>query len=123
MPASAARRDEVADHIVGVVGVADAVGAAQQHLQQQVGHPLAQQRQPLPGILGQEPHGDVEGGAAPAFEREKLRQAAGVGVGAGDEVVGAHARGEQRLRRVAHGRVGDQYARLLAHPAREGLRA
>ena len=34
--------DEVADDIVGVVGVADAVGAAQQHLQEQVGDALAQ---------------------------------------------------------------------------------
>ena len=110
--------DEVADDVVGVVGVADAVGAAQQHLQEQVGDPLAQQRQPLPRILVEEPHGDVEGGAAPALEREELRQAAGVGVGAGDQVVGAHARRQQRLVRVAHGRVGDQHPRLLAHPAR-----
>ena len=115
--------DEVADDIVGVVGVADAVGAAQQHLQQQVGHALAQERQPLPRVLGEEAHGDVEGGAAPALQRQELRQAAGVGVGAGDQVVGAHAGGEQRLRRVAHGGVGDQHAGLLAHPGGEALRA
>ena len=33
--------DEVADDVVGVVGVADAVGAAQQHLREEVGHALA----------------------------------------------------------------------------------
>ena len=38
MPAAAALRDEEAHHVVGIVGVADRVGAAQQHLQQQVRH-------------------------------------------------------------------------------------
>ena len=65
---------EVADDIVRVVGVADAVGAAQQHLRQEVGDALADQCEPLPGVLVEEAHGDVEGGAAPAFEREELRQ-------------------------------------------------
>ena len=72
-------RDEMADHIVGIVRVADAVGAAQQHLQQKVRRRLADQRQPLPRILRQEAHGHVEGRAAPAFERQQLRQRARVG--------------------------------------------
>ena len=46
----------------------------------------------------------------------------GVGIGDGDDVVRAHARREQRLVRVAHRRVGDEHARLFAHPAREGGR-
>ena len=75
MPASAASRDEEAHDVVGIVGVADAVGAAQQHLQQDVRHALADRGEPLPRILGQEAHGDVEGRAAPAFEREELRAA------------------------------------------------
>ena len=62
--------DEIAHDIVGIIGVADAVGAAQQHLGQDIGRPLAQQRQPLPRVFGQKPHRDVERRAAPAFERE-----------------------------------------------------
>ena len=81
MPAVGRLAHEVADDIVGIVGVADAVGAAQQHLRQDVGHALAHQRQPLPRVLGEEAHGDVEGRAAPAFEREQLRQAARIGLG------------------------------------------
>ena len=115
--------DEIADDIVGIVGVADAVGAAQQHLRQDVGRPLADQRQPLPRVLVEEAHGDVEGRAAPAFERQQLRQAARIGLGDGDDVVGAHARRQQRLVRVAHRRVGDEHARLGLHPFGESLRA
>ena len=36
-------------------------------------------------------------------------------------VVGAHARGQQRLMRVAEGRVGQQQPLLLQDPARELL--
>ena len=66
--------DEAADDVVGVVGVADGVRPAQEHLEQDVGDLLAQQRQALPGVLVQEAHGHVEGGAAPHLEREQARQ-------------------------------------------------
>ena len=62
--------NEIADHIVRVVGIADRVGGAQQHLQQQVRHRRAQQLQTFPRAFVEETHGDVEGGAAPAFDRE-----------------------------------------------------
>ena len=77
--------DEIFDDIVGIVLVADAVGAAQQHLQQQVRRILAHLAQTLPRVFGQEAHRDVEGRAAPAFEREQVRQRTGIGAGdAGD---------------------------------------
>ena len=41
--------------------------------------------------------------------------------GDGQHVVGAHARREQRLVRVAHRRVGDQQSLLVADPLREPL--
>jgi hypothetical protein len=63
---------EEAHGVVRVVLVADAVGAAQQHLQQDVGHGLAERGETLPGILVEEAHGHVEGGAAPALERQQL---------------------------------------------------
>ena len=103
--------DEVRDDIVRIVRVADAIGAAQKHLQQQVRRILAHQGQTLPRILGQEAHGDVEGRAAPAFEREELRQRAGIGSGDAGDVIGAHASREQRLVAVAHRRVGHQHPR------------
>ena len=110
MPPRRRLADEILDHIVGIVGVADAVGAAQQHLQQDVRRALADQGQPLPRVFGQEPHGDVEGRPAPAFEREQLRQGAGIGAGDPGDVVGAHAGRKQRLMAVAHGRVGHEDA-------------
>ena len=121
--ASGRLADEIFDDIVGIVGVADAVGAAQQHLQQKVRGALADQRQALPRILGQKAHGDVECRAAPAFERQKVRQRMRIGVGNAGDVIGAHAGGEQRLVAVAHRRVGHQHALLVAHPFGEFLRA
>ena len=114
---------EVAHHVVGIVGVADRIGRAQQHLQQQIRHRLAQRRQPLPRILLQEPHRDVEGRAAPAFDREQLRQQRRIGRRDRHHVDGAHARRQQRLMRIAHRGIGQQHALLAAHPLREALRA
>ena len=51
MPAFAACARSSLHHIVGIVGVADAVGAAQQHLQQQVRHRARGSRQPLPRVI------------------------------------------------------------------------
>ena len=107
---------EIFHHIVGIIGVADAIGAAQQHLGQEVWRPLAHERETLPGIFGEKPHRDVEGRAAPAFEREQLRQPLGVGSGHRGDVFRAHARREQRLMRVPHGGVGDEKAALGPHP-------
>ncbi len=113
----------MAHDVVGVVGVAHRVGAAQQHLQQDVRGPLADLRQPVPGVFLQESQCDVEGGAAPALEREQLRQFAR-DVGHDRQHVGrAHARGQQRLMAVAQRGVGDQHLLLVEHPLREAGRA
>ena len=72
--------------------------------------------EPLPRVFLEEAHGDVEGGAAPAFQREQLRQHARVVRRDRQHVVRAHAGGEQRLVRVAHGGVGEQHLLLVAHP-------
>jgi hypothetical protein len=63
------------DHIVGIILVTDAIGAAQQHLQEQVRRALPHHLEPLPRIFGQKPHRDVEGRAAPAFQRQKFGNA------------------------------------------------
>ena len=109
----------MAHHVVRVVGVAHAVGAAQQHLGEHVGGLGADQRQALPRVFVEEAHRHVEGGAAPALQRQQLGQAAGVGLGDADDVAGAHAGGQQRLVGVAHGGVGDEHALLVAHPLGE----
>jgi hypothetical protein len=63
-------RDEVPNHIIRVVGVADGICRTKQHLQQQIGHGLAKIREPSPRILFQKPHCDIESGAAPALNRK-----------------------------------------------------
>ena len=122
MPARRRLAHEEAHDVVGIVRVADAVGAAQKHLQEEVRRALADRGEPLPRVLGQEAHGDVEGRAAPAFEREKLRQRRRIGFRHRHDVVAAHARRKQRLVGVAHRRVGDEHAPLVAHPAGEIFR-
>jgi hypothetical protein len=79
--------------------------------------------QPLPRAFLQEAIGHVEGRAAPAFQREELRQVRGIGGRDLDHVERAHARGQQRLVPVAHGRVGDQQLFLRLHPVGDRLRA
>ena len=100
---------EAPHHVVRVVGVADPVGGAQQHLQQDVRYLRAQPLQALPRALAQEAERHVEGGAAPAFEREELRQVVGVGVCDLAEIVRAHPGREQGLVRVPHRGVGDEH--------------
>ena len=56
-------------HVVGVVLVAQDVLAPEQHLQLGVGQGLAELPQPLPGVLVEEAHTGVKGGAAPALHR------------------------------------------------------
>ena len=63
--------DEGADDVVGVVGVADGAGGAQEHLEEDVGHAPAHLDEALPGRLAQEAHGGVEGGPAPHLQREQ----------------------------------------------------
>ena len=67
----------------------------------------------------QEAHGHIEGGAAPHLQAEEIVQPMSDEVGDRHHVVGAHARGQQRLMSVAEGRVGQQQALLGVHPARQ----
>ena len=99
--------DESVGDLLRIRGVADGVAAAQQHLQVLVRHGRAQLREPLPRVLPEEPQRDVVGGAAPALDREQVRQRPRLYGGDGDEVTGAHAGGEQRLVGVSVRGVGD----------------
>ena len=99
----------------GIVRVADRVRRAQQHLQQKVRHRLAKLVQSLPRALLQKPHRDVERRAAPALDRQQIRQQA--------RVVRARSPTMSCVRmRVASSdwcasrmrRIGDQHALLRA---------
>ena len=97
--------DELPDHVVGVVAVAHHVLAPQEHLQAGVGHGRLERAHPLPGVLVQEAHHGVEGGPAPHLQRPVSGSVELVGDG--EHVLGAHARGQQRLVGVAQHDIGD----------------
>ncbi len=111
--------DEFAHDVVGIVGVADAVGPAQEHLEEHIGDLLAQLAQAGVGALVQEAHRGVKGRAAPHFHTEEVGQATGHDRGDLEHVVAADAGGEQALVGVAEGGVGHQQALLFAHPLGE----
>ena len=87
--------NEGAHHIVRIDRIADTVSAAQQHLKENIRRPFADALKPLPRAFLQEPHGDVEGRAAPAFQAEQLGQVGGIGRRRLDDVVRAEPGGEQ----------------------------
>ena len=94
--------------------VADRVAAAQQHLDGDVRQRLAHGGEPLPRVLAEEAEGDVVGRAAPGLDAEQAGGEPGDVRQHRDEILGAHARGEQRLVRVAERRVGDREGGLRA---------
>ncbi len=109
--------DERADDVVRVVRVADGVARAQQHLEQDVRDPLPQLRRAGPTGSSWRNRIDVSNVAPPHISRLNrsgisLRHR----VGDRQHVVGAHARRQQRLVRVAHRRVGDQQPALARGP-------
>ena len=124
MPARRAPLDERAHDVVGIVRVADGVARPQQHLEQDVRDALRAARSSRShGIFLQEAHRRVERRAAPHLEAEEIRRQPRDRVGDREHVVGAHARGQQRLMRIAHRRVGDEQPLLAADPLGELLRA
>ena len=115
--------DKSLHHIVGVGGIAHAICPAQKHLGHQVRHGRAQIAQALPGAFLQEAIGHVKGRAAPAFDREQLRQVRGIGRRHADHVDRPHPGGQQALMPVAHRGVSQQHAGLRRHPVGHRLRA
>ena len=64
--------DEALDEIVGIGLVADRVGAAKKHLEQDIGYRLAQHLQAQPRRLLEKAQRHVEGGATPHLQRKEL---------------------------------------------------
>ena len=114
---------ESGDDVVGIVGVPDRIGAAEEHLETHIGNAGAQLTKPFPRILVEEAHGGVEGRAAPHFEGEQtsfgITEPMRQGISAGQHVVAANARGHQRLVRVTERRIGHQQTLLLQRPLGE----
>mmetsp|Transcript_6728 Transcript_6728/g.19599 ORF Transcript_6728/g.19599 Transcript_6728/m.19599 type:complete len:276 (-) Transcript_6728:1262-2089(-) len=107
---------ELVDHVVGVVGVAYGVRAAQEHLERHVRDLLAQRLEAVPRAFFEESHGNVEGRAAPHFEGKGIvAQGEACRGRSCQEVRRAHPGCEQGLVRVAPGRVRHQDALVLPH--------
>ncbi len=114
--------DKFNDDVVGIGSVADGVGAAEKHLETDIGNALAQLSQSLPGIFMQETHRGIKGRATPHFETEKIGQAMRDGACGDEQVKRADARGHERLVSVAESRVGNEQAFFFSRPGSEFLR-
>ena len=123
MPVSAASCDEGVGDLGRVRRVAHGVAPAQQHLQADVRHCLAQLGQPVPGVLGEEPQRDVVRRPTPRLDVSSCGVIRETWPGDGEQVTGAHAGREQRLVGVAERRVGDRDPLLPAQAGGEPLRS
>ena len=103
--------------------VADGVGAARQHLEQDVRRSLAHLAQALPRVLVEETVGDIERRAAPVLKGVDLRDLAGRVVDGLHDVARADTRGEQGLMGIAVRRVHQQDLLLVLDPLGELLGA
>ena len=115
--------DKLPDNVIGIVLIAHGVGATEQHLERDVGDLFPEQIQPFPGILMQEPVGNVEGCAAPHLQREAIRQDIRRAVCTLDHVAGTHSGGQQGLMGVPHGGIGNQQLLLIHDPLGQCLGA
>src|SRR5699024_5417748 len=94
--------------------VADRVATAQQHLDRDVRQRLAELLESRPRILAEEPESDVVGRATPRLDAQQLRLEARDVRGDTEEVSRAYAGREERLMRVAEGRLRHRERLLLA---------
>jgi len=108
--------NELLHHVVRVVGIADRVRAAQQHLEEDIRDQLGKLVQPLPRILLEKTQGDVEGCSSPALQGEEVGAEIGGRFGNFQQVVGPDPGGKVGLMGVAHGGVGNEELFLLQNP-------
>ena len=95
-------------------GVSDAIGAPEQHLEGNVRDQPPQLPQPLPRILVQESHGDVEGGASPALEAVGIAVGIAGVLGNVHQVHGSDPGRKQRLMCVTPRRVHQEAPVVLS---------
>ena len=114
--------DERVGHLRRVRRVADRVAAAQEHLDRDVRDRGAQLREPLPRVLAEEPEGDVVRRTAPRLHGQQLRREPGDRRPDRGQVARADPGREERLVRVAEGRLGDGERGLVAERLRPARR-
>jgi len=108
------------DDVIGIGGVTDGVGAAEEHLETDVGNALAQLAQSLPGIFVQERMA-VSKVAPPHVSKLKRcgRRCARVLAVRADRMCGRA--GHERLVRVSESRVGNEQALFFSRQAANSL--
>ena len=114
---------EILDHIVRVARIAYGVGAADEHLQQDIRCFLAHLAQTVPGIFIEETIGYVKGSAAPAFIGEESRQLFGSRFQHAEHIDGAYPRCHEGLVGITHSRIGDEDFLLVEDPLGEFFRS
>lgn len=113
--------DELFNSIVGERGIGDTVGAAQQHLERNVGHQLPHLAQPVPRILVQEAESNIESSTTPALKRVQVVKSVAGLWGNVEEVDCPDTGGQKRLVGIAPGCVHKKAALVVAHSLGEGL--
>src|SRR5690554_827982 len=108
--------DELVNHVVSVMTVAENILSAQQHLHGRLGHRLFKLADAVPGIFTQIADTGIESRAAPSFQRPvtyviQLRCNR-------QHIVQTHTRRKKRLMRIAQYNIGDaQGLFFIAHGA------
>lgn len=115
--------NKVVDGIVRQGSVGNTVGATEQHLEGNVGDELAHLAEPVPGILVEETHGNIEGGTTPALKGVQVGESVAGLLGNVQEINGSDTRGQQRLVGVSPGGVHEKAALVITNSLGEGLRA
>jgi hypothetical protein len=104
---------EVVDCIVWQRGVCNSVGATQEHLEWDVGDELSHLSQPVPGILVEETHSNVEGGSTPALKTVEVAVSMASLSGNVQEVNCAHTSSQEGLMGVTPRRVHEKAPLIL----------
>ena len=115
--------DEFTDDVIGIAGVAHGVGAAQQHLEGDIGDLTTEPIQTFPGRFVQETVCHIEGSAAPHLQGEAVCQDLSHSRCALDHITSTHTGGQQALMGVTAGGVSDQQLLLIQHPLAQGFGA
>ena len=111
----ARERREAFDDVVRIMLVAEDVLSAEEHLQGRLLADLLDLAKPLPRILAQKAHADVERRAAPALKRVEARVVDRLGDL--QNVIGAHPRRPKRLVRIAQRGIGNSDLHVFLHKA------
>src|SRR5258706_1145439 len=83
---------EFDNDVVGIGGVSNSIGAAEKHLEANIGNAASKFAQALPGIFVEKAQRSVERRSTPHLEAEKIRQLLRDDAGSGQQIVSPNAR-------------------------------